>query len=556
MHSNLLIVLLLTIGFALASLFAYVMQRLRLPAILGYLLAGYFIGPFSPGFVADVSVAEQLAEIGVILMLFGVGLHFKIEDLIRVKNIAIPGAIAQTAVATMCAALFVYSLGWSLEAGVIIGLAIGVASTVVLVRILTDNNVLNTPKGHIAVGWLVVEDIFTVIVLILLPTIAALSAGVSFSFISISGSILLIIAKFCVLALFMFTWGHKIIEYILTNIARLRSQELFTLTVLALVFLIATGSAVVFGTSIALGAFIAGMVIGKTNVRHQAAANSLPLKDIFAVVFFLSVGMLFNPMAIVTHFTLFIGIISVILLVKPIVAYVVTLLLGCSLNVALTVAISLAQIGEFSFILAEEAMNLKLIPEEGFDILVACALISISLNPLLFQMIGYIEPILQKFAFLTGSKRRTSHKIKEMEKLSSKVVVIGFGPIGREVAKIAKKMGYAPIIIEQNIDTVSSMEEHLPIIFGDATGSNILKDAHIEDAAYLVITIPDTAKTIKIIHAARHANPKIKIITRIQYLEERPLFEELNVEYTCTEGEALKGFVSLTQQVLKPIKYF
>lgn len=554
MHSSLLIVALLTIGFSLASLFAYVMQRLRLPAILGYLLAGFFIGPYSPGFVADVAVAEQLAEIGVILMLFGVGLHFKIEDLIRVKNIAIPGAIAQTFIATVCAAVIVHYLGWSIEAGLIIGLAIGVASTVVLIRILSDNNVLHTTKGHIAVGWLVVEDIFTVMVLILLPTVAALSAGVSFSVMSITGSVLLIIAKFCLLALLMFTWGHKVIEYILTNIARLRSQELFTLTVLALVFLIATGSAVVFGTSIALGAFIAGMVIGKTNVRHQAAANALPLKDIFAVIFFLSVGMLFNPVAIVTHFALFIGIISVILIVKPLVAYVVTLLLGCSLNTALTVAISLAQIGEFSFILAEEAMNLKLIPEEGFDILVACALISISLNPLLFQMIGHIEPIIQKFTF--SRKKRTTHKVKEMEKLPPKVVVIGFGPIGREVAKIAKKLGYDPVIIEQNIDTVSSMEEHLTIIFGDATGSHILQDAHIEEAAYLIITIPDTAKTIKIIRAARHANAKIKIMTRIQYMEERPSFEEQHVDYICTESEALKAFVALTQHLLKPIKYY
>lgn len=550
MHSNLLIVGILTIGFTLASFFAYVMQRLKLPSILGYLLAGYLIGPYSPGYVANAEVAEQLAEIGVILMLFGVGLHFKIEDLIRVKNIVIPGAIGQTLAATVFTSIIVFSMGWTIEAGVIIGLAIGVASTVVLVRILTDNNILNTLKGHIAVGWLVVEDILTVIILILLPTIAIFFAGTSFSYVGFAGSILLVIVKFCILVLFMFTWGHKIIGYILTNIARLRSQELFTLTVIALVFLIAMGSSVVFGTSMALGAFIAGMVIGKTDVKHQAAANALPLKDVFAVIFFLSVGMLFNPMAMVTHFIFFMGILFVILFIKPVVAYGITLFLGYPLNVALTVAFSLAQIGEFSFILAEEAMNLKLIPEEGFDILVACAIVSISFNSLFFQMIGPLESIIQKFTFFKRFKKKASSLPKEEASLSLKALVVGFGPIGKEVVKIVKESGFIPIIIEQNIDTVSSIGHHA-VIFGDAEESNILKEAHIEEAVLLLITIPDTSKIVNIIHAARHANPEIKIITRIQYVTDKSLLEGLNVQYICTEVEALKAFSSLTYQVIE-----
>lgn len=549
MHSHLLVVGILTIGFCLASFFAYVMQRLKLPSILGYLLAGYIIGPYSPGFVANSEVAEQLAEIGVILMLFGVGLHFKIEDLVRVKNIAIPGAVIQTLVATIAATLIVYGLGWSVQAGMIIGLSIGVASTVVLVRILSDHNVLHTTKGHIAVGWLVVEDIFTVLILILLPTFAAFTSGVDLSFIGIAGTVFFIIAKFCFLVLFMFTWGHKIIERVLTNIARLRSQELFTLTIIALVFLIATGSSVVFGTSIALGAFIAGMVIGKTNVRHQAAANALPLKDIFAVIFFLSVGMLFNPMAIINHFALFIGILSVILILKPLVAYLITRTLGYSFNIALTVAVALAQIGEFSFILAEEAMNLKLLPDEGFDILVACALISISLSPLLYELIEPLQNLIQKYPIFKGRENKFSKNIKHQEHHSN-VLIIGFGPIGKEVAKIVNESGFVPVIIEQNIDTVSSLEEHHLILFGDAAESNILKDAHIEEASHLFITIPDTEKNIKIIHAARHANPRIQIIARIQYLSEKTVMEELNVKYICTEIEALKVFTSLTRQLL------
>lgn len=551
MHSSLLIVGILTIGFTLASFFAYVMQRLRLPSILGYLLAGFVIGPYSPGFVANAAITEQLAEIGVILMLFGVGLHFKIEDLIHVKNIAVPGAIGQTFVAAILATIVLYSLGWSLESGLIMGLSIGVASTVVLVRVLTDNNVLNTTKGHIAVGWLVVEDIFTVIVLILLPTIAAFAAGESPSLMNIGGSVLFVIGKFCALALFMFTWGHRIIDYVLKNVARLRSQELFTLTIISLIFLIAAGSAVVFGTSIALGAFIAGMVIGKTTLRHQAAANALPLKDIFAVIFFLSVGMLFNPMAIVEDTSVFMWIIFIILVVKPVVACLIAMVLGYSLNIALTVAISLAQIGEFSFILAEEAMNLDLLPEKGFDILVACALISISLNPLLFQMLGSFESMIHKIPLFNRYRRKIPKHSEDRQARSSKVLVIGFGPIGKEVSKIVRASGFVPIIIEQNIDTVSSMERDYTILFGDAAESNILKDAHIEEASHLLITIPDTTKMIKIIHAARHANPDIKIIARIQYKSEEHLLKDLNVTYICTEVEALTAFTFLTRQIFE-----
>lgn len=550
MHSNLLIVGILTIGFTLASLFAYGMLRLRLPSILGYLLAGYLIGPYSPGFVADSQIAEQLAEIGVILMLFGVGLHFKIEDLVRVKNIAIPGAISQTLVATLCAMGLVHALGWSWDTGLIIGLSIGVASTVVLVRILTDNNILDTTKGHIAVGWLVVEDLFTVIILILLPTIAAFSTNGSLSLASISQDIFFIIVKCVVLALLMFTWGYKIVNYILTSIARLRIQELFTLTILALVFLVAAGSAIIFGSSIALGAFIAGMVIGKTSLKYQAATNALPLKDVFTVIFFLSVGMLFNPEVMVTHFTFFIGIMAVILIVKPLVAYFITLAMGYSLNVALTVAISLAQIGEFSFILAEEAMNLKLIPDEGFDVLVACALISISLNPLLFQMIGTLETLIEKLPF--GLKNRIREKVREKQ-VPSKVIVVGFGPIGKEVARILEDLQINPIIIEQNIDIVSIMEKDQKILFGDAAEVNILKEAHLEEASHLLITIPDTKRAIKIIHAARHVNPHIQIMMRIQYIGEKELLDDLNVMYICTENEALKGFTSAVSLLFKRV---
>ncbi len=548
MPHNLLIVGILTIGLALATGLAYIMQRLKLSPILGYLLAGYIIGPYSPGFVADSEVAQQLAEIGIILMLFVVGLHFKLKDLLRVKSIAIPGAVGQTLITALFTTFIVYGMGWSLDSGLIIGLSIGVASTVVLVRILTDNNILNTPQGHIAVGWLVVEDIFTVMILLLLPVFAAFSAGENSSWMDVGSSVIFILSKFCVLALFMFTWGYQIIDFILIKIARLRSQELFTLTMLSLVFLIATGSSVIFGTSIALGAFLAGMVIGKTNVKHQAAANALPLKDTFAVIFFLSVGMLFNPMVIGDHFGLFASILAIILIIKPLIAYSITLSLGYSLNIALTLAVSLAQIGEFSFILAREAIDVHLVTQEVFDLLVVCALISISLNPILFQTIEFLEPLIKKISFFKKSKRSLKMQQK-IESFSSKLIVIGFGPIGKEVAKILQEAGQSPIIIEQNIDTVSSMEKNYTIFFGDATESTILKDAHIEEATHLLITIPDTEQTIKIIHTARHLNPHIQIIARAQYIMDKHLLEKLCVQSICTENEALGAFSSLTRQL-------
>lgn len=554
MHASLQIVLILTVGLALASLLAFIAQRLRLPAILGYLLAGFAIGPYSPGFVADVALSEQLAEVGVILMLFGVGLHFRIEDLLDVKKIAIPGAVAQTFFAALFGFLVVTGIGWSTEAGLVIGLSIGVASTVVLVKILEDNGILNTKKGHIAVGWLVVEDLFTVVILILMPTIAMLFSGTEVSLVNLSSILLFLALKFAVLGLFMFQWGHKIVGYILTNVARLRFPEHFTLTVLALVFLIATGSAVVFGTSIALGAFIAGMVVGKTNVRYQAAANALPFKDIFAVVFFISVGTLFNPHAIAENPLLFCGILGVILIVKPIVAFMITLALGHSLNVALTIAVALAQIGEFSFILAEEALQLELLPDAGYDLLVACALVSISLNPIFFRAINKMEKVLSRLPILRSSSRIDKRTQEKLKTTMNKVVVVGFGPIGREVCAILKQLGINPIIIEQNIDTVASLEAQDTIFFGDATDSHILQDIHIEEASHLLITVPHTEKSVQIIHAAQTVNPAIQVVCRSEFIREETPFKELHVHSICTEQAALQAFAHLVRTLFPPRK--
>lgn len=386
------IVLILTVGLSIACVLGYLTQRCKLSPILGYLLAGFVIGPFSPGFVADLHVSEQLAEIGVILMMFGVGLHFRWRDLINVRQIAIPGAIVQTVVSTVASAVLIHAIGLTWQAGLIIGLAIGVASTVVLVRVLSDQNLLETPEGLIAIGWLIVEDFFTVLALVLLPTLVIFLKGGEISAQGVSLAVGGVILKLILLAVIAFTVGRKMVTKILSLITETRSSELFTLAVLALTFVIAVGSSYLFGTSIALGAFIAGMMIGQTDVRHQASAHASSIKDAFVVIFFLSVGMLFNPMAIVEHFALFLSVLAVILLVKPIAALAIVKLLGKSNRTAVIIALALAQIGEFSFILAEEANKLGVLPDEGYDIIVACALLSISLNPLLFKLLHFMEP--------------------------------------------------------------------------------------------------------------------------------------------------------------------
>lgn len=538
---NIKIVLILAVGFAFASILGYLTHRARLSPILGYLFAGYLIGPYSPGFVADLAVAEQLAEIGVVLMMFGVGLHLNWQELISVKNIAIPGAIGQTLIATLFGIAFTYMLGWPIESGLVIGLSIGVASTVVMIRILADNQLLNTPPGHLAIGWLIVEDVITVFMLLLLPALASSLSGEAPSLTNIAGTIGIAALKCIIMVLVMLAIGFRLVAYIFLKIARTRSQELFTLTVLALALGIATGSAMLFGTSIALGAFIAGMLIGQTEVRHQAAANALPLKDAFAVIFFLSVGMLFNPAAILSHFPLFIGVLAIILIIKPITAYILARLLRSPIKTALIVAVALAQIGEFSFILSEEAVNLKILPDEGYDIIVACALISIAINPLLFTVCNFLEKYFDKH--LDSS---VEHLDKEKPLIiHRKAIVMGFGPIGQAVVSWLEKRGFATIIIDNNVDTIAQLKtEHREAVFGDASLEQIQEAVQIETAALLVITIPDVETAIHSVKIARQLNPKIKVFVRTNYTTDHLLLKELNVQVVCSEEETQHAFIN------------
>jgi len=544
----------LAIAFSVALILGYLTHRLGLSPILGYLLAGVVVGPHTPGYVADAAIAGQLAEVGVILLMFGVGLHFHVKDLVAVRRIALPGAIGQSLVATGLGLGVALVAGWGFASGIVLGLAISVASTVVLTRVLVDNDALDTPQGHIAVGWLIVEDIFTVLVLVLLP-MAALSlrsggGGVA----PVLTSIGIALGKLAVLAVLVLAVGGRVIGWLLTRLARARSRELFTLAVLAFALSIAAGSAAFFGASMALGAFLAGMVVGQSRVSDQAAADALPMRDAFAVLFFVSVGMLFDPKFVLAQPWLVVAVLGVILVAKPAIALLIVLALGYSVRTALTVAIGLAQIGEFSFILADGARKLDLLPGEGQSLLVAGALLSIGLNPLLFRASGRIESWLQaRPAIWRKLNRRAEARGREANAASAeelsrrddrvRAIVVGYGPVGQTAARILEEFAIHPVVIDLNVDTVTRLVGgKRSAIYGDAAKVDILKAAGVDRAKYLVVTLPDESARTPVIAAARQLHPGLHVVARARYLGERSVLEGMDVASVCfDELEAAAG---------------
>lgn len=561
----------LAVGFSAALVLGYLTHRLHLSPIVGYLLAGFLVGPHSPGFVADARIAGQLAEVGVILLMFGVGLHFDLKDLLAVKRIALPGAIGQSLVATLLAVLIGLAFGMTLGAGLVLGLGVAVASTVVLMRVLVDNDLLDTPHGHVAVGWLIVEDLFTVLVLVLLPAIAASGGGGAGSSAGSSGLGLLAafglaVAKLALLAVLVMLAGRRLVPWIMAHVARSRSRELFTLTVLVLAIAIATGSAVFFGASVALGAFLAGMVVGKSELSHQAAADVLPMRDAFAVLFFISVGMLFDPKFVLANPALVLAILAVILLAKPLIACLIVIALGYSVRTALVVAIGLAQIGEFSFILARQAQLFKVLPPDGYSVLVACALISITLNPLLFRGLNPLEHWLQRRPRLWRmlnyraerkgrDVNRKTRELIERQVGTAQAIVIGYGPVGRKVAELLRDSNVAPVIVDMNVDTISGLAaEGQPAVYGDGSRPDILKASGIAKAKYLLITLPDLTSTIAVITSAKQLNPRIRILTRARYLGAQAMLEGLGVAAISYEEEEVAKAMSeaLIHEVQNP----
>jgi monovalent cation:H+ antiporter-2, CPA2 family len=554
MPDQLKIIWVLAIGLSAASITGYLAHRLKLSPILGYLLAGYLIGPNASGFSSDQSISDQLANIGVTLLMFAVGLNFNWKDISQVKKIVIPGAITLSFLSITAGIVLGVGLGESLTAGFVIGIAICVSSTVVIVHVLTDQGLLRSRQGYLVLGWTIIEDLISVLGLILLPSLIFTSAAEGAGITGMIGYLILtVVVKIALLALVVRYIGETLIENMLKVIARTRSHELFTLTILACVFLISVGSAYFFGISIALGAFIAGTVVGKTALSHQAAANALPMRDAFSVIFFLSVGMLFNPVAIHDNPYLFLGILSIVMLFRPLAAFLILKIAKFPSYMGLTVSLAISQMGEYSFILAEEGSRLQILPGNAHDIIIACAFISIALNPILFQLFKQ-KMKTQKKQHEVDTKRTSLENLYQSQDTNAsflpQAMVIGYGPVGKAAtAELAKK--YRVTVIDQNIDTVSNTKgENIEMLFGDARQLQILERANVENIDLIAITTPEADITQSIIEVVQHANPHIKIIARVHFKADSKKFNFENIPVACDEEASAEKMSALLQQFL------
>ena len=546
------LILTLTGGLAAALALGYVTQRLGLSPIVGYLLAGTLVGPHTPGFVADTALAEQLAEIGVILLMFGVGLQFHIEELLAVRRVAIPGAVAQSVVATALGALLAVALGWERSAGLIFGMALAVASTVVLIRVLADHNDLHTQAGHIAVGWLVVEDLFTVIALVLLPAFFGTGAGTSAAtplWLALGVTAL----KVSALVAFTSVVGTRVIPRVLDYVAATRSRELFTLTVLVIALGIAVGSALIFSVSMALGAFLAGMIVGRSDYSLRAASEALPMRDAFAVLFFVSVGMLLDPGSLLASPGLVIGALAVVLVGKPLVALVIVWAMKYPFKVALTVAIALAQIGEFSFILATMGRELGMLTTAVTNVIVATSIVSIVLNPLVYRTIGPVDAWVARRPRLRRMLNRAVSTPSDLATSAGghttdprhRAVVIGYGPTGRTVVRLLRANGIVPTVVDLNMDTVRSLQQDgIDAIYGDATRPETLEAAGVARADSLILGSVGMADSSEVIRNARGLNPHVRVLARAPYLRDLASLTEAGANRVYSgEGEVALAFI-------------
>jgi monovalent cation:H+ antiporter-2, CPA2 family len=512
----------LALGAALIlGLFA---KRIGLSPIVGYLIAGVLIGPYTPGLVGDVKLASQLAELGVILLMFGVGLHFSFKDLLAVRSIAIPGALIQSTVATFACMGLAVALGWTWKSGLILGIAVSVASTVVLMRALLDRGILNTPEGHAAVGWLVVQDIVTVLVLVLVPAFAATDDTSS-----IGKTVLIAIGKLALLMGIVTLAGARFVPWLVLRVARLRSDELFTLTVLVMAICVATISYVAFGASMALGAFLGGMVVGQSKVSEQAGADILPMRNVFTVLFFVSVGMLFDWRTLVAAPGLFVAVLGVIFVVTPLVALLLVIVTGHSVKTAVTVSAGLAQVGEFSFIVANMAKSLGLMPESGHNVVVGAAIVSISLNPFVFRWMMALEPRLARSKWLASRSERLGARANAIAASRRQddpgAIVVGYGPVGQTVTRLLTDFGINPMIVEKNVDAVLELQHGgKQAMYGDASRPELLRAAGLDGAAYLVVTVPHAEISLRIVTAAREVAPVVRILARAEYINEADAF--------------------------------
>jgi monovalent cation:H+ antiporter-2, CPA2 family len=548
-------------AFALALVLGFVATRLRMPPLVGYLLAGIVIGPTTPGFVADLHLSTQLAEIGVMLLMFGVGLHFSVSDLMAVKRIAIPGATVQILVAVAMGMGAAHLWGWSLGAALVFGLSLSVASTVVLLKALEARGWIETVNGRIAVGWLVVEDLVMVLVLVLLPAFASMLSGDTPAATASSSTPLWLtiawtLAKVTAFIVTMLVLGRRLLPKVLWWVAQSGSRELFTLSVIAIAVGVAFGAAKLFDVSFALGAFFAGMMMQESEFSHRAAEESLPLRDAFAVLFFVSVGMLFDPAVLWQAPGKLAVTVGIILLGKTLAAVALVLLFRYPLNTALTVGVSLAQIGEFSFILAGLGTSLGLLHKEGQDLILAAALLSIAANSALF---GAMSPLLAWVREHSALARRLEARddplaqlpaTVDQQLLSGQVVIVGHGHIGQQVANSLRAQQIHVVVAEENRDIVEGLRQaQIPAVSGDLIDPATLIQAHIAKASALVITLADSLRTHQMVSIARELNPEIRIVVHAANEEEAHLLrEDLQVEAFEPEQELSR---SLAQQVMR-----
>ena len=539
------IVLTLAGSLGAALLFGYITQRLGLSPIVGYLIAGVAVGPYTPGLVADAHVAEQFAEVGVILLMFGVGLQFHVEQLLAVRRIAIPGALAQGAVATTLGALAARALGWAWSASVVFGLALSIASTVVLVRVLSDRKQLHTVAGHIAIGWLVVQDVLAVLVLVVLPALRSGSDPATLA-VSVVAALVKVAALVAVVAIV----GRRAIPVLLDRIAATRSRELFTLTVLALAIGLAVGSAALFGVSMALGAFLAGMVVGSSDYSLRAATDALPMRDAFAVLFFVSVGMLLNPAALLDHPWPIVAALAVVMIANPATAALVAWVMRYPARTIAIVALSLGQIGEFSFIVVTLARELGLVPAAALDAVVATAILSITINPLAFKTIEPLERWLAQKR-ISAAAEPDGLDVGAASSLDpeGRAIVIGYGPTGRTVTRLLQENGISPTVVDLNIEAIRGLrDEGLSAVYGDARHPDTLVTAGLPHAATLIVSGADTGSP-EIIKGARAINPKVHIFVRGGYLRDVPPLRQAGAEQVFSgEGEVA---LAMTEAVLR-----
>jgi CPA2 family monovalent cation:H+ antiporter-2 len=583
-------------GLVLAYIFGMIANRLKMPPLVGYLFAGILAGPYTPGFVADQALGAELAELGVILLMFGVGLHFSLKDLMSVRALAIPGAIVQIGFATLLGLGLALLLGWGIGAGLLFGLALSVASTVVLLKALQDKRLIETERGRIAVGWLIVEDLAMVLALVLIPAVAGLNGadtGVHDPFVSfverivggsvgIWGVLGLTIVKVAAFVGFMLIVGRRVIPWALHGTAHTGSRELFRLAVLAIALGVALGSSVLFGVSLALGAFFAGMILSESELSHRAAQETLPLRDAFAVLFFVSVGMLFDPTIIITNPLPVIATVFIIVIGKSVAAFAIVLLFKRPVGTALTISASLAQIGEFSFILASMGVSLAILPPEGQDLILAGALISIVLNPVVFWAVDLVKPRFEAKAAQRKAEKSERDGVRieptetsaaaegpvttdapseaavdrgapgadddtgEPSHQSGHTVLVGYGQVGRIVAAgIVADGGGLVVIEDSDHDIAAARAENIEVVFGNAASEDVLKLANLPQARNLLVAISNGFEAGSVCESGRKLNPGISIIARAYSEEEEAFLRNLGATAVIRgEREIGKGILT------------